>query len=79
MHVKNHMPMWILWVLWILHVRHSLNWLYKPLCAFLVFVDLVWSALRFLVMCGSCVVGFAVLGNNWQGHKCPWQTWLWDL
>ena len=47
MHVKNHMPMWSLWFLWILRVRHSANPLYKPLCAFLVFVDLVWF------LCGS--------------------------
>ena len=63
MHVKNHMAMWILWILWILHVRYYGNPLYKPLCAFLVFVDLVW------IMCGrlcgfwSCVVGFAVFGS----------------
>ena len=46
MHVKNHMAMWILWILWILRVEYSGNPLYKPLCAFLVFVDLVW------IMCG---------------------------
>ena len=43
MHVKNHMAMRFLWILWILHVEYSGNPLYKPLCAFLVFVDLVWS------------------------------------
>ena len=64
MHVKNHMPMWILWILWILRVECSSNPLYKPLCAFLVFVDLVW------IMCGrlcgfwSCVVGFAVFVSS---------------
>ena len=42
MHVKNHMAMWILWFLWFLCVRYSGNPLYKPLCAFLVFVVLVW-------------------------------------
>ena len=47
MHVKNHMAMWILWFLWFLCVRYSGNQLYKPLCAFLVFVDLVWF------LCGS--------------------------
>ena len=47
MHVKNHMPMWSLWFLWFLHVEYSGNPLYKPLCAFLVFVDLLWF------LCGS--------------------------
>ena len=42
MRVKNHMAMWILWILWILWVEYSAKRLYKPLCAFLVFVDLVW-------------------------------------
>ena len=42
MHVKNHMAMWSLWILWILWVEYSGNKLYKPLSAFLVFVDLVW-------------------------------------
>ena len=57
MHMKNHMAMWILWILWISRARYSANQLYKPLCAFLVFVDLVW------ILCGSCVAGFAVFGN----------------
>ena len=72
MHVKNHMAMWILWILWILRVRHSGNPLYKPLCAFLVFVDLVWilwvgglaldarcsmpAIARTLALCGSVVL-----------------------
>ena len=47
MRVKNHMAMWILWFLWFLCVRYSGNPLYKPFCAFLVFVDLVWF------LCGS--------------------------
>ena len=42
MHVKNHMAMWILWFLWFLRVEYSGNPLYKPFCAFLVFVVLVW-------------------------------------
>ena len=42
MRVKNHMAMWILWFLWFLCVEYSAKRLYKPLCAFLVFVDLVW-------------------------------------
>lgn len=47
MHVKNHMALWFLWFLWFLRVECSSNPLYKPLCAFLVFVDLVWF------LCGS--------------------------
>ena len=47
MRVKNHMAMWILWFLWFLCVEYSPKRLYKPLCAFLVFVDLVWF------LCGS--------------------------
>ena len=42
MHVKNHMAMWFLWFLWFFRVRYYGNPLYKPFCAFLVFVDLVW-------------------------------------
>ena len=57
MHVKNHMAMWILWILWILWVEYSGNQLYKPLCAFLVFVDLVW------ISCGSRV-------GRWSCHRC---------
>ena len=51
MHVKNHMAMWSLWSLWILCVEYSENQLYKPLCAFLVFVDLV----RFLWLGGLAI------------------------
>ena len=47
MHVKNHMAMWLLWFLWFLRVEYSAKRLYKPLSAFLVFVDLVWF------LCGS--------------------------
>lgn len=47
MREKNHMAMWSLWFLWFLRVEYSGNQLYKPLCAFLVFVDLVWF------LCGS--------------------------
>ena len=57
MRVKNHMAMWILWILWILCVEYSAKRLYKPLCAFLVFVDLVWF------LCGSCVGRFVVFGS----------------
>lgn len=47
MHVKNHMALWFLWFLWFLCVEYSAKRLYKPLCAFLVFVVLVWF------LCGS--------------------------
>ena len=47
MRVKNHMAIWFLWFLWFLCVEYSGNPLYKLLCAFLVFVDLVWF------LCGS--------------------------
>ena len=57
MHVKNHMAMWILWILWISCVEYSGNQLYKPLCAFLVFVDLVW------ISCGSRV-------GRWSCPRC---------
>ena len=57
MRVKNHMAMWSLWFLWFLRVEYSGNQLYKPLCAFLVFVDLVWF------LCGSCVGRFVVFGS----------------
>ena len=66
MHVKNHMAMWILWFLWFLRVRYSGNPLYKPLCAFLVFVDLVWF------LCGS-FCGFwsrVVFGSGLRVRSC---------
>lgn len=47
MHVKNHMALWFLWFLWFLRVECSPNPLYKPLCEFFVFVDLLWF------LCGS--------------------------
>ena len=34
--------LWFLWFLWFLRVEYSGNPLYKPFCAFLVFVDLLW-------------------------------------
>ena len=37
-----HVAMWLLWFLWFLRVEYSAKRLYKPLSAFLVFVDLVW-------------------------------------
>ena len=42
-----HVAMWFLWFLWFLRVEYSAKRLYKPLSAFLVFVDLVWF------LCGS--------------------------
>ena len=79
MHVKNHMAMWILWFLWFLCVEYSGNKLYKPLCAFLVFVDLLWflrgsfcgfwsrvvfwSVLRVLLL-------FVVFVARWSCHRC---------
>ena len=46
MRVKNHMALRFLRFLRFLRVEYSANQLYKPLCAFLVFVDLVW------ILCG---------------------------
>ena len=63
MHVKNHMAMWILWILWILRFRHSANWLYKPLCAFLVFVDLVW------IMCGRLCGFWSCVDHVWSALR----------
>ena len=66
MHVKNHMAMWILWFLWFLRVEYSGNQLYKPLCAFLVFVDLVWF------LCGR-IRGFwsrVVFGSGLRVRSC---------
>lgn len=66
MHVKNHMAMWFLWFLWFLRVEYSANPLYKPLCAFLVFVDLVWF------LCGSSC-GFwsrVVFGSGLRVRSC---------
>ena len=66
MHVKNHMAMWSLWFLWFLRVEYSGNQLYKPLCAFLVFVDLVWF------LCGR-IRGFwsrVVFGSGLRVRSC---------
>ena len=74
MHVKNHMAMWSLWFLWFLCVEYSGNHLYKPLCAFLVFVDLVWF------LCGSCVGRFVVFGHAWfLALVCASYCSLWFL
>ena len=56
MRVKNHMALWFLWFLWFLRVEHSGNPLYKPFCAFLVFVDLVWFLCGRICGFWSCVV-----------------------
>ena len=76
MRVKNHMAMWILWFLWILRVEYSGNQLYKPLCAFLVFVDLVWF------LCGS-FCGFWIDCGFWLWSARPivlmWFLWLGGL
>ena len=76
MHVKNHMAMWILWFLWFLRVEYSGNQLYKPLFAFLVFVDLVWF------LCGS-FCGFWIDCGFWLWSARPivlmWFLWLGGL
>ena len=76
MHVKNHMAMWSLWFLWFLCVEYSAKRLYKPLCAFLVFVDLVWFS------CGS-VCGFWIDCGFWLWSARPivlmWFLWLGGL
>ena len=76
MHVKNHMAMWSLWFLWFLCVEYSAKRLYKPLCAFLVFVDLVWF------LCGS-FCGFWIDCGFWLWSARPivlmWFLWLGGL
>ena len=64
MRVKNHMAMWILWFLWFLCVEHSAKRLYKQLCAFLVFVDLVWF------LCGR-IRGFWIDCGFWLWSARP--------
>lgn len=66
LNIHMHVAMWILWFLWFLRVEYSANPLYKPLCAFLVFVDLVW------VLCGS-FCGFwsrVVFGSGLRVRSC---------
>ena len=76
MRVKNHMAMWILWFLWFLRVEYSGNQLYKQLCAFLVFVVLVWF------LCGS-FCGFWIDCGFWLWSARPivlmWFLWLGGL
>ena len=72
MRVKNHMAMWILWFLWFLRVEYSGNQLYKPLCAFLVFVDLVWF------LCGSfCGFWSRVVFWLWSARPIVLMWFLW--
>ena len=72
MHVKNHMALWFLWFLWFLRVEYSANPLYKPLCAFLVFVDLVWF------LCGR-ICGFwsSVVFWLWSARPIHLMWFLW--
>ena len=51
-----HVAMWSLWFLWFLWVEYSGNPLYKPFCAFLVFVDLLWFLCGRICGFWSCVV-----------------------
>ena len=72
MHVKNHMALWFLWFLWFLRVEYSANPLYKPLCAFLAFVDLVWF------LCGR-ICGFwsRVVFWLWSARSIVLMWFLW--
>lgn len=66
MTIKNHMALWFLWFLWFLRVEYSANPLYKPLCEFLVFVDLLWF------LCGW-ICGFwsrVVFGSGLRARPC---------
>ena len=80
MHVKNHMALWSLWFLWFLSVEYSGNPLYKPLCAFLVFVDLVWFLCGQLCGFWSCVVfgcGLALDADaDGCASTCRWALWI---
>lgn len=79
MHVKNHMAMWFLWFLWFLRVEYSANPLYKLLCAFLVFVDLVWFLCGQLCGFWSCVVFGCGLALDADADDCAstWRRSLW--
>ena len=87
MHVKNHMAMWSLWFLWFLRVECSGNPLYKPLCAFLVFVDLVWFLCGQLCGFWSCVVFGCGLARPLAldadavdcASSCRWALWICGL
>ena len=72
MRVKNHMSLWFLWFLWFLCVRYSGNPLYKPFCAFLVFVDLLWF------LCGSfCGFWSRVVFWVWSARPIHLMWFLW--
>lgn len=72
MRVKNHMAIWFLWFLWFLRVECSSNPLYKPFCAFLVFVDLLWF------LCGSsCGFWSRVVFWLWSAHPIVLMWFLW--
>ena len=72
MHVKNHMAIWFLWFLWFLRVECSGKPLYKPLCAFLVFVDLMWF------LCGSsCGFWSRVVFWLWSARPIVLMWFLW--
>lgn len=79
MHVKNHMAMWFLWFLWFLRVEYSANPLYKPLCAFLVFVDLVWFLCGSFCGFWSRVVFALCLALDADADDCAstWRRSLW--
>ena len=78
MTTKNHMPMWLLRFLWILRVEYSGKQLYKPLCAFLVFVDLVWILCGRLCGFWSCVVFVCGLALDADAVDCA-PTCRWAL
>lgn len=72
MRVKNHMAIWFLWFLWFLRVECSSKPLYKPFCAFLVFVDLVWF------LCGSfCGFWSRVVFWLWSARPIVLMWFLW--
>ena len=83
MTTKNHMPMWLLRFLWILRVEYSGKPLYKPLCAFLVFVDLVWILCGRLCGFWSCAVFGCGLALNADAGGCAssyrWALWICGL
>ena len=72
MTTKNHMALWFLWFLWFLRVECSSNPLYKPLCAFSVFVDLLWF------LCGSaCGFWSRVVFWLWSARSIVLMWFLW--
>ena len=66
------MALWFLWFLWFLRVEYSANPLYKPLCEFLVFVDLLWF------LCGSaCGFWSRVVFWLWSARPIVLMWFLW--